>query len=422
MIQKNLKGIQKTKMTNIAILGFGVVGSGIAEVIERNELPIRRMTSDMINVKYILDKRDFPDSPYRDRVIKDLTVIAQDPEISVVCEAMGGVHPAYEFTMACFMAGKSVVTSNKELVATCGAELLNAAKKQGVHYLFEASVGGGIPEIRSMRTSLAMDTVLKIDGIMNGTTNYIMTRMKNDGISFEDALKEAQSLGYAEADPTADVDGIDAQRKIIILSAVATDKLADESEVYTETMTKVSAMDMDAASRWGGTVKLIGSFRNLGDRMSLCVCPRFVKYSDPISHIDDVYNGIKVSLEMTSDVMYYGRGAGSYPTASAMVSDVVSIMTGAVKAELHLRWHKTEPGFVVPFEETSFKYYIRAHADSEHDAIENAKLVIGDVRALAGAPKGCVEFITGDVVEAKMREYISSGALGAVESVIRILD
>ena len=409
-------------MTNIAILGFGVVGSGIAEVIGRNELPIRRMTSDTINVKYILDKRDFPDSPFGDRVVKDLTQIVSDPEVSVVCEAMGGVHPAYEFTMACFMAGKSVVTSNKELVATCGADLINAAKKHGVHYLFEASVGGGIPEIRSMRTSLAMDTVLKIDGIMNGTTNYILTRMKNDGISFEDALREAQSLGYAEANPTADVDGFDAQRKIIILSAVATDMLASEEQVYTETMRKVSVLDMDAASRWGGTVKLIGSFRNLGEKMSLYVCPRFVKYSDPISNIDDVYNGIKITLEMTSDVMYYGRGAGSYPTASAMVSDVVSIMTGAVKAELHMKWHKADEGFVVPFDDLSFGYYVRTECESRYDAIENARLVIGDVRELSGSPKGYAEFVTGEVKESKMREYIASGALGKVESAIRILD
>ncbi|MBR6918659.1 MAG: homoserine dehydrogenase, partial [Clostridia bacterium] len=259
-------------------------------------------------------------------------------------------------------------------------------------------------------------------GIMNGTTNYILTRMKDDGVSFDEALTEAKRLGYAEADPTADVDGIDAQRKIIILSAVTTDMLAAESQVYTETMTKISTLDMDAASRWGGTVKLIGSYRNLGDKMALYVCPRFVPFSDPIASINDVYNGIKLTLEMTSDVMYYGRGAGSYPTASAMVSDVVSIMTGAVKAELHMRWHKAEEDFVVPFEGLSFKYYIRTSCDSAHDAEENAKLVIGDVRTLAGSPKGYAEFITGEVGEAKMREIASSGPVGSVESLIRILD
>ncbi len=409
-------------MTNIGILGFGVVGSGIASVIKRNELPIRRMTSDTIRVKYILDKRDFPDSPYGDRVVRDLSKIVGDPEVSIICEAMGGVHPAYEFTMAAFTAGKSVVTSNKELVATCGVELMNAAKKHGVHYLFEASVGGGIPEIRSMRTSLAMDTVQKIDGIMNGTTNYILTRMKNDGVDFASALKEAQRLGYAEADPTADVDGIDAQRKIIILSAVTTDKLADSSAVYTETMSKITNLDMDAASRWGGTVKLIGSFRNYGDSMSLYVCPQFVSYSDPISHIEDVYNGIKVSLEMTGDVMYYGRGAGSYPTASAMVSDIVSIMTGAVKAELHMRWHRAEDSFIVPFENGSFRYYIRLKSDSAAESIEAVSLILGDVRKLSGSPKGYAEFITGAMKEKDMRAHLSAGELGDVESVIRILD
>ena len=409
-------------MTNIAILGFGVVGSGIAEVIGKNELPVRRMTSDVINVKYILDKRDFPNSPLGDRVVKDLTVIANDPEIKIVCEAMGGVHPAYEFTMACFAAGKSVVTSNKELVATCGAELLSAAKKHKVYYLFEASVGGGIPEIRSMRTSLAMDSIKKIDGIMNGTTNYILTRMKADGVSFEDALAEAKALGYAEANPTADVDGFDAERKIMILSAIATDKLADESQVYTETMTKVSTLDMDAASRWGGTVKLIGSYRNLGDKMSLFVCPRFVPSSDPLAHIDDVFNGIKLSLDTTGDVMYYGRGAGSLPTASAMVADIVSIMTGAVKTELRMKWRKADADYVVPFEEQIFRYYVRCAADSRADAIESASLVLGDVEVLAGSPDGYVEFITPALEEAKMREFLASGAVGKVESAIRVLD
>lgn len=411
-----------TIMTNIAILGFGVVGSGIAQVIEKNEIPIRRMTSDTVNVKYILDKREFPDSPYADRVVHDITQIVSDPEVSVICECMGGVHPAYEFTMAAFMGGKSVVTSNKELVATCGVDLMNAAKKHGVHYLFEASVGGGIPEIRSMRTSLAMDTVKKIDGIMNGTTNYILTRMKDDGVSFDAALREAQSLGYAEANPTADVDGIDAQRKIIILSAVTTDKLALEKHVFTQTMSKVSTLDMDAASRWGGTVKLIGSYRADGEKMSLFVCPRFVPFSDPLSHIDDVYNGIKLSLEMTGDVLYYGRGAGSYPTASAMVSDVVSIMTGAVKAELHMKWHVAEDDDIIPFENVRFAYYVRVKTDNAADVLEKASLILGDIRQLSGSPKGYVEFVTSSTVEKDMKSCLASCALGDVDSVIRILD
>lgn len=409
-------------MTNIAILGFGVVGSGIAKVIEKNETQISRLTKDTINVKYILDKREFPDSPYKNRVVKDISVIVSDPEVSIVCEAMGGVHPAYEFTMAAFMAGKSVITSNKELVATCGVELMHASRKHGVTYLFEASVGGGIPEIRSMRTSLAMDRMEKIDGIMNGTTNYILTRMKNDGVSFEEALKEAQSLGYAEANPTADVDGFDAQRKIMILSAIATDKLADEKEVYTETMTKLTGLDMDAAARYGAAVKLIGSYRDLGGKMSLYVCPRFVPFDNPLSHIEDVFNGIKVTGEMTGDVMYYGRGAGSYPTAAAMVSDITAIMIGNAQNELCMRWRHTDDSYVVPFEENSFCYYIRIKSSSPCTALENAKLVLGDVTELAGAPEGYAELITGPVCEKNMRAALAEGTLGEVDSLIRILD
>lgn len=409
-------------MTNIAILGFGVVGSGIAQVIEKNELPIRRQTGDTVNVKYILDKREFPDSPYRDRVVKDISLIMTDPEVSIVCEAMGGVHPAYEFTMAAFMAGKSVVTSNKELVATCGVELMHAARKHGVLYLFEASVGGGIPEIRSLRTSLAMDRLEKIDGIMNGTTNYILTRMKVGGASFEEALSEAQRLGYAEANPTADVDGIDAQRKIMILSAIATDKLAEEGQVYTETMTKLTGKDVDAAARYGCSVKLVGSFRNLGDGMTLFVCPRFVPYANPLAHIEDVFNGIKVTGEMTGDVLYYGRGAGSFPTASAMVSDITAIMTGTARGELCMRWRHTDEHFVAPFEENSFCYYIRVKTDSVSATDEKVKLVLGDAEKLEGAPEGYAEYVTASLCEKDMKAALSEGTLGEVESVIRVLD
>ncbi len=409
-------------MTNIAILGFGVVGSGIAKVIEKNEAQLSRLTKDTINVKYILDKREFPDSPYKNKVVKDISVIVSDPEVSIVCEAMGGVHPAYEFTMAAFTAGKSVITSNKELVATCGVELMHASRKHGVNYLFEASVGGGIPEIRSMRTSLAVDRMEKIDGIMNGTTNYILTRMKNDGVSFEEALKEAQSLGYAEANPTADVDGFDAQRKIMILSAIATDKLADADEVYTETMTKLTGLDMDAAARFGASVKLVGSYRDLGGKMSLYVCPRFVPFDNPLSHIEDVFNGIKVTAAMTGDVMYYGRGAGSYPTAAAMVSDVASVMIGNAQNELCMRWRHTDDTYVVPFEENSFSYYVRIKTDSPSTALENAKLVLGDVTELAGAPNGYAELITGSISEKEMRAALAEGTLGEVDSLIRILD
>ena len=234
-------------MTNIAIIGFGVVGGGITEVIRSNMDAIKRACGDEIYVKYILDLRDFPDSPYADRVIHDFDIIKNDPEVSIVCETMGGVNPAFDYSMKAMRAGKSVITSNKELVANRGVELMEEAKKNGVSYLFEASAGGGIPEIRSMRTSFAGDTISEIDGILNGTTNYILTKMKNEGTDFETALLEAKKLGYAEANPTADVDGFDAQRKIMILTAIVTNQLVSEDKVYTETMTihYSSAIDGD---------------------------------------------------------------------------------------------------------------------------------------------------------------------------------
>jgi homoserine dehydrogenase len=406
-------------MVKIAILGFGVVGGGIAGITEGARERIRSLVGDEIEVKYILDKRDFPDSPFGDRVVRDMSIIAEDPEISVVAEAMGGVNAAYEFTMQAIRGGKSVVTSNKELVAKRGVEIMAEARRMGVQYLFEASVGGGIPEIRSMRTSLAGDKIYAVDGILNGTTNYILTRMKDDGASFEDALKEAQRLGYAEANPTADVDGLDAQRKIMILTAVVTGIMADEKYVYTETMTKITPADMDAAARWGGTVKLVGSSRIDDDGASLYVCPAFVPDSDPLSHIDDVFNGIRVRCEMTGDVMYYGRGAGRYPTAAAMVSDIIAVASGAAAHEKKMDWEKASESFVSPFEENEFRYYVRVSAPSAAEAVEEGRLLFGDVTVIDGAPAGAAEYITAPVKEKAARDLFSS--MKGLESRIRLL-
>ena len=410
-------------MTHIAIIGFGVVGGGITEVIRLNKKAIARMTGEEINVKYILDLRDFPDSPYADRVIHDFNIILNDPEVKVVCETMGGVNPAFDYSMAALRSGKSVVTSNKELVANKGVELMAEAKKNGVSYMFEASAGGGIPEIRALRTSLGGDTVSEIDGILNGTTNYILTKMKNEGAEFSDALREAQKLGYAEANPSADVDGIDAQRKIVILTAIATNKLVSCDEVYTETMTKITPADMDAASRWGGTVKLLGSARidNENEKAAIYVCPTFVPDSCPIAHIDDVYNGIRVNSPVTCDTMFYGRGAGRMPTAGAVVSDVVSILAGTAKNELAMEWKPAEKGFVTPFEENSFAYYVRIKTDSATETMEKANLVFGSVESIDGAKDGYVEFITAKTVEKNAKAAFEGGALGEVESVIRVM-
>ena len=409
-------------MTNIAILGFGVVGGGITEVIEQNGKALEKYTGDGMYVKYILDLRDFPDSPYSDRVVHDINIIAKDPEVSIVCEAMGGVNPAYDFSVMLMEHGKSVVTSNKELVAKRGVELCETAEKNGVSYMFEASVGGGIPEIRGMRTSLAGDTVGAVNGILNGTTNYILTRMKKDGATFAEALSEAQRLGYAERDPSADVDGLDAQRKIMILSAVASGYLADESDVYAQTLRNITPLDMDAAARWGGTVKLVGSARIKPDAggASMYVCPTFVPSDCPLSFVDDVYNAISVASPVTGDVMFYGRGAGRMPTAGAMVADAASIASGLCNGEKKMAWQSAPDGWVTPFEELSFSYYVRVKTDDPAQALEAAALALGTAEKLPSTPAGYVEYITPEVKESEARRLFS-GELCKAESVIRIL-
>ncbi|MCI8611103.1 MAG: homoserine dehydrogenase [Clostridiales bacterium] len=408
-------------MIHIAILGFGVVGGGITEVLEQNKAALQRMVHDEIHVKYILDRLEFPDSPYGDRVVHDMSVIADDPQVSIVCETMGGVGAAFDFTMQAIRSGKSVVTSNKELVAKRGVEILAAAKEMGVSYLCEASVGGGIPQIRGMRTSLAGDTITAIDGIMNGTTNYILTRMRKDGATFEAALAEAQTLGYAEANPAADVDGLDAQRKIMILTAIATNMLADETDVYTETMTKITPADMDAAARWGGTVKLLGSSRISGEHASLYVCPVFVPGTSPLANIDDVYNGIRFVSPVTADVMYYGRGAGRLPTAGAVVSDVVAAASGLADRELPMEWKPAPAGYVRPFSENVFSYYVRVKTDAVRETLERASLIFGDIQILAGSPAGYAEFIIPPTVEAEAVRALAGDTFAGLESKIRIM-
>lgn len=408
-------------MINIAILGFGVVGGGITEVIAQNKDALRAYVGEDIYVKKILDLRDFPDSPYADRVVHDIAEIVNDEEISVVCETMGGVNPAFDFSVALMNAGKSMVTANKELVAKKGLQLTACARENGVHYFFEPSVGGGIPEIRGMRTSLAGDTITEIDGILNGTTNYILTRMKNEGAEFDSVLKDAQRLGYAEANPAADVDGLDAQRKIMILTAVATGYLVEEKDVYCETMTRLTPEDMDAAKRWGGAVKLLGSSRIGKDGASVYVAPFFVPSACPLSFVEDVYNAIRIVSPVTGDVMFYGRGAGRMPTAGAVVSDVAAILSGLAEKEKKCDWKAAPENFVKPFSENSFSYYIRVKTDSVVDTLEAARISFGTVEELAGAAAGYAEFITGEIEEKDARAIIDGGTLGCVESAIRIM-
>ncbi|MBQ7335356.1 MAG: homoserine dehydrogenase [Clostridia bacterium] len=314
-------------MLQIAILGFGVVGSGTAEVLYENRKQIADYCGDEVNIKYILDLRDFPDHPLGDRVVHDVNVILNDPEVVLVAEMMGGAHPAYDFTRAALEAGKHVVTSNKEVVATFGAELLEIARTHHASYLFEASVGGGIPIIRPMQTDLASNEILSVSGILNGTTNFILTKMKNEGAAFADVLREAQQKGYAEANPTADVEGIDAARKIVILAALAFGVLADPNRISTKGITGITQEHTAVADKLGCAVKLIGHTEKIDGRVLALVSPFLVPAANPISHVDDVYNGILVDANMLGRALFYGAGAGKLPTASAVVADILDVLS-----------------------------------------------------------------------------------------------
>ena len=311
-------------MVQVAVMGHGVVGSGVVEVLENHRESIAKRAKEEINIKYILDIRDFPDSPYADKFTKSFDDILNDEEVKVVAEVMGGVNPAYDFTKKLLLAGKSVVTSNKELVATKGAELLQIAKDNNVNYLFEASVGGGIPIIRPISQCLAANDVVEIAGILNGTTNFILTKMIKENMSFEDALKMAQQLGYAERNPEADVEGHDACRKIAILASLTYGKHIYPELVHTTGISAIALEDVAYASAWGGVIKLIGQVKALDDgTVDICVEPMFIERSSQLAGIDDVFNGILVRGDATGDVVFYGKGAGKLPTASAVVADII---------------------------------------------------------------------------------------------------
>ena len=338
-------------MINIALLGFGVVGSGTAEVLTENKALIERRLGCEYNIKYILDLREFPNSPFADVIVHDFDTILNDKEVTVVAEMMGGSHPAYDFTKACLLAGKNVVTSNKEVVSTFGVELCRLARENGVRYLFEASVGGGIPIIRPLINDLSSNKINKISGILNGTTNYILTSMRDNGASFADALKTAQQLGYAEANPSADVDGIDAARKIVILAALASGKLIDPKTIYTEGITKITLEETALAQLYGYTIKLIGHTEIGENGLVAMVSPRMVTSSNPLCRIDDVFNGVLVDANMVGEVMFYGPGAGKLPTASAVVADIIDIIANRDADPKPIVWEQAECGDLGDFSE-----------------------------------------------------------------------
>ena len=403
-------------MVNVAILGFGTVGSGVAEVLTKNGGLIDQRVDDLVRLKYILDVRDFPDSPYADCFVKDFSVIEQDPEVNIVVETIGGATIALDFTTRALKAGKSVVTSNKELVATHGYDLLQLARENGVSYLFEASVGGGIPILRPLTSCLAANELTQITGILNGTTNYILTRMIKAGLTFEQALKEAQENGYAEKDPTADVDGHDACRKICILAALAFGQHVYPQQVPTEGIRNVTLEDVAYADSKGYKIKLLGRcIREPEGKVCAFVAPHLVSDENPLAGVEDVFNAIAVTGNAIGDVMFYGRGAGKLPTASAVVADVIDIAKD-LKKDRHNAWGPGAPDLVVSPDILSSRWYVRANA-----SMDQARLACGEIQPLAraGAPAGEAAFLTGQMTYPQIRDCLKGMA---VSSLFRVLE
>ncbi len=402
-------------MVKIAILGFGTVGSGVAEVLTENGGLIDRRVDDLVRLKYILDVRDFPDSPYRDCFVKDFSVIEQDPEVDIVVETIGGATVALDFTTRALKAGKSVVTSNKELVATHGYELLKLAREHGCSYLFEASVGGGIPILRPLTSCLAANQLEEITGILNGTTNYILTRMIRAGLTFEQALQEAQEKGYAEKDPTADVDGHDACRKICILSALSFGRQIYPEQVPTQGIRGVALEDVAYAGSADYKIKLLGrAIRRPEGKVCAFVAPHLVPGDNPLAGVEDVFNAIAVRGNAIGDVMFYGRGAGKLPTASAVVADVIDIAKD-LKRDHRNDWEEGAPDLVVSPDVLTSQWYVRAEATAEQ-----ARAACGEIHLLArsGAPAGEVAFLTGPMTEPQLRKRLEGLE---VRSLFRVL-
>lgn len=355
-------------MIHVAVLGYGTVGSGVVEVIETNKADINKKAGEKLNIKYILDLREFPGDPYETKVIHDYNVILNDPEVAVICETMGGLKPAYEFTKQALLAGKSVCTSNKELVANHGPELIRIAKEHKCNYLFEASVGGGIPIIRPLNYSLTAEKIDGITGILNGTTNYILTKMDKEGADFADVLKEAQEKGYAERNPEADVEGYDACRKIAILSSLMCGKNVRYEDIYTEGITKISSADFKYAKQMNRSVKLLAKSRETEEGFFAIVAPFMISKEHPLYSVSDVFNAVYVHGNMLGDSMYYGRGAGKLPTASAVVSDVVDCARHQGKTIMCF-WD-TENVKISDIADAKYRYFVRTYAGKREAVME----------------------------------------------------
>lgn len=406
-------------MANIAVLGYGTVGSGVVEVIKTNHDSIAKRAFEEVNVKYVLDLREFENDPIQEILVHDYDIILNDESVDIVVETMGGIEPAYTYVKKALLMGKSVSTSNKALVAKHGAELLEIAKSMDVNFLFEASVGGGIPIIRPLNNCLTADKITEITGILNGTTNYILTKMANESVPFDQVLKEAQDLGYAERNPEADVEGYDACRKIAILTSLAFGKQVDFEDIYTEGITKITTEDFEYAKALKSSIKLLGTSKLIDGKVYSIVAPFIISNKHPLYSINDVFNGILVHGNALDDVMFYGRGAGKLPTASAVVSDVIDEVKHK-KTNIMTIWNKDkmELGSIQDFEHKFLVRLTDTFEDSDEDFVK-IKELFGDVLYVkAPGITGECAFVTESMTEGKFSE--AKEKLDNIISVIRV--
>ena len=403
-------------MVNIAVLGYGTVGSGVVEVIQTNQEIVNKRAGQEVNIKYVLDLREFEGDPIQKILVHDYDTILNDKDVKVVVEVMGGVEPAHTFVKQALENGKSVCTSNKEMVAKYGAELIQIAEDNNVNFLYEASVGGGIPIIRPLTSSLTCDDITEVSGILNGTTNYILTKMRDEGAAFADVLREAQEKGYAERNPEADIEGYDACRKIAILTSLVCGQQVDYEDVHTEGITKITEKDFLYAKALKGSIKLLGTYQRMDGKAYVMVAPMIVSEKHPLYHVDGVFNAIFVHGNMLDDAMFYGRGAGKLPTASAVVSDVVDEVKHMGKNIMQI-W---EPGKLERgnFDEWKHKFLVRIQsADIDDVDMEDVKEAFGDVLYIkAPGVENETAFVTTPIEEGKFREAIQkfNGVLNTV--------
>ena len=398
-------------MVKVAVMGYGTIGSGVVEILEKNAARIKKNAGENIEVKYVLDLREFEGDPIQSRIVHDYQIIANDPEIRVVVETMGGVEPAYTFVKAMLEAGKHVTTSNKALVADKGAELIALAEEKNVNFLFEASVGGGIPIIRPLMSSITGDEIEEISGIVNGTTNYMLTKMTNEGLAFDEVLKEAQAKGYAEKDPTADVEGYDACRKIAILTSLVCGQQVNYEDIHTEGITKITPTDIRYAKKMGRVIKLLAMSRQTKDGYVAMVAPFLLPASHPLYNVNDVFNAIFVKGNMLGDAMFYGSGAGKLPTASAVVGDIVD-MVKHMNTHIMLTWD-AEPVKLADYKTNETRFFVRAKASKEEISNTFGAVDFVDIEELADE----IGFVTATMSEKEYEE--KAGRMSGVLQMIR---